>query len=126
MVLALAAALGTGPSTGSLAERPKPVHAFPNFFPASAAGSILCSSPLVASAHPQSTAARRQPPLAAIGVTSQAEMVSLRGHEVPLHLRGVLSGFAGGLAGSSVSFLLHPLDTLKTIKQAKSGINFKG
>ena len=24
---------------------------------------------------------------------------------------------AGGLAGSSVSFLLHPLDTLKTMKQ---------
>jgi len=45
---------------------------------------------------------------------------------MPLYLRGVLSGFAGGLAGSSVSFLLHPLDTLKTMQQANTGGNFKG
>eukprot|EP00960_Hanusia_phi_P053260 761953-Hanusia_phi.AAC.2 len=36
------------------------------------------------------------------------------------------SGIAGGLAGSSVSFLLHPLDTLKTMKQADSSNKFSG
>jgi hypothetical protein len=47
--------------------------------------------------------------VASLGIASagkvSVETVSLRGHEIPLHLRGVLSGFAGGLAGSSVSFL---------------------
>jgi hypothetical protein len=47
--------------------------------------------------------------VASVGIASagkaSVETVSLRGHEIPLHLRGVLSGFAGGLAGSSVSFL---------------------
>jgi len=64
--------------------------------------------------------------VAAVGIASAGnvgvETVTLRGHEVPLYLRGVLSGFAGGLAGSSVSFLLHPLDTLKTMKQANTGV----
>jgi hypothetical protein len=74
----------------------------------------------------------RRMPLAAVGLSPSGgvapcvETVTLRGHDVPLYLRGVLSGIAGGLAGSSVSFLLHPLDTLKTIKQANTGGNFKG
>lgn len=72
----------------------------------------------------------RRTPLAAVGLSPSGgvavETVTLRGHEIPLYLRGVLSGLAGGLAGSSVSFLLHPLDTLKTIKQANTGGNFKG
>ncbi|EKX54101.1 hypothetical protein GUITHDRAFT_100348 [Guillardia theta CCMP2712] len=50
----------------------------------------------------------------------------LRGYEIPCQLRGILSGIAGGLAGSSVSFLLHPLDTLKTMKQADSTNKFSG
>ncbi len=54
------------------------------------------------------------------------DTVSLRGHEVPFYLRGLVSGIAGGLAGSSVSFFLHPLDTLKTMQQADTGAKFKG
>jgi len=72
----------------------------------------------------------RRMPLATVGLSPSGgvavETVTLRGHDVPLYLRGVLSGIAGGLAGSSVSFLLHPLDTLKTMKQANTGGNFKG
>jgi len=33
-------------------------------------------------------------------------------------MRGLYAAAAGGIAGSSVSFLLHPLDTLKTMSQA--------
>jgi hypothetical protein len=47
-----------------------------------------------------------------------------RGRSMPAHVRAMFSGLAGGLAGSTVSFLLHPLDTLKTISQTAEGRAF--
>eukprot|EP00961_Rhodomonas_salina_P115323 1552182-Rhodomonas_salina.8 len=47
-----------------------------------------------------------------------------QGYDVPIGIRSILSGLAGGLAGSSVSLLLHPIDTLKTVTQDK-GRNYK-
>jgi len=41
-----------------------------------------------------------------------------RSFGVPRGMRGLYAAAAGGIAGSSVSFLLHPLDTLKTMSQA--------
>jgi len=39
-------------------------------------------------------------------------------------MRGLYAAAAGGFAGSSVSFLLHPLDTLKTMSQADKSQSF--
>ena len=141
MILALAAVLGTVPSTGSLAEMQasmQPLHgrgAIPSILRDALDGmpSVSARRPapcrLQPDAEDQQERRRRASSLAAVGIASSGklgvgvETVTLRGHEIPLYLRGVLSGFAGGLAGSSVSFLLHPLDTLKTMKQANTGVH---
>ena len=57
-------------------------------------------------------------------VSSDYGMCDFRGRSMPAHVRAMFAGLAGGLAGSSVSFLLHPLDTLKTISQTAEGRAF--
>ena len=56
--------------------------------------------------------------------SSEEGHCEFRGRSMPAHVRAMISGLAGGLAGSSVSLLLHPLDTLKTVSQTAEGRAF--
>ena len=45
-------------------------------------------------------------------------------YDIPSEMRGLYAAAAGGFAGSSCSFLLHPLDTVKTMSQADKSQSF--
>ena len=49
------------------------------------------------------------------------QKIVFRGYEMEPEVRAFVTGLAGGMAGSSVSLLLHPIDTLKTLSQTTGG-----